>query len=249
MIRDPTTQEKHPEFLQDQRAFFDELISREWHTYHNPDWDISRQYEVAQLSRHVRQTTVLDVGCGCQDMLIAVHPETHQANAFDYSTKSIETADWECPHARVRRQVIDINAVGEDIPQVDLLVGSNVIEYTTDPIHFFERYTKKNRSGGYLAVFTPYWLRFANYLRRWQGRLARLSDSQHFREYTLEELSTLRCYLGLQSIASFGHGMDLPLIGARFPLGWSLALGRRWPECTDGICFIFWVVGRTKDKG
>ena len=39
----PSTQEKYPEFLDDQRQFFDELITREWDTYQSPDWDRRRR--------------------------------------------------------------------------------------------------------------------------------------------------------------------------------------------------------------
>ncbi len=44
--RAPSTQEKYPEFLSDQRRFFDELITEEWNTYQNADWDRSRRFEV-----------------------------------------------------------------------------------------------------------------------------------------------------------------------------------------------------------
>ncbi|MCU0841991.1 MAG: class I SAM-dependent methyltransferase [Thiobacillaceae bacterium] len=249
--KEHSTQAKHPEFLRDQRAFFDELITREWHTYHNPDWDLSRQYEVTQLFRHVCPATILDVGCGCgyHDLLMATRPETRQVYAIDYSAKSIETAEREYPHAKVRRQVADINALGADIPQVDLVVSFQVIEHTTDPARFLEQCAKQARSGGHVAIFTPNRLRLANRLRRMLGRPARLSDPQHFLEFTLEELSALGRDLGLQPMASFGYGMDLPLIGARLPMAWRLALGRRWPASADGLCVIFRTAGQANPQG
>ncbi len=239
--QEPSTQEKYPEFLKDQRAFFDELITREWHTYHNPDWDLSRQYEVAQLFQHVSAATILDVGCGCgyHDLLMANRPETRQIYAIDYSARSIETAEREYPHAKIRRYVADIDALGSEIPQVDLVVSFQVIEHTTNPARFLKQCAKQARSGGFVAIFTPNRLRLANRLRRMLGRPARLSDPQHFVEFTHDELSALGRDLGLQPMASFGYGMDLPLIGTRLPMAWRLALGRRYPACASGLCVIF----------
>lgn len=235
------THEKYPQFLEDQRVFFDELVANEWHTYNNREWDRCRQYEVTHLFRHVRAETILDVGCGCgyHDLLMANRADVRQVYGIDYSPISIEMAEREYPHAKVSRQVADIHALGTDIPQVDLVVSFQVIEHTTDPARFLRQCANHARSGGYVAVFTPNRLRLANRLRRMLGLPLRLSDPQHFQEFTAAELSALGRDEGLQPFVSFGYCIDLPFIGTWLPMAWRLALGRCLPSLANGICVIF----------
>lgn len=247
--RQPRAQERHPEFLEDQRQFFDELITEEWQSYIKPDWDTSRHYEIDRLFRHVQPESVLDVGCGCgyHDLLMARRPETRQIHAIDYSAKSIETANREYPHEKVVRQVGDINALGPGLPEVDLAVSFQVIEHTTDAARFLTNCAAQVRAGGHVAVFTPNRLRLSNRLRLLLGRPEKLSDPQHFREFTIQDLSELGQSLGLAPVAAFGYGLDLHWIGRRLPMRWRLALGSAWQGCADGICVIFRVESRSQE--
>ena len=70
------THERYPQYLEDQRRFFDELVTEDWETYRNEDWDRSRRAEVDAVFRHVSPRTVLDVGCGMgfQDRYMAELP-------------------------------------------------------------------------------------------------------------------------------------------------------------------------------
>ena len=110
MTKNPSTQEKYPTFLEDQRQFFDELITEEWDTYQSADWDRRRRLEVDSLFRLVTPRRVLDVGCGCgfHDVLMAERPGVEGVTGIDYSARSIEMAGHFYAHPKVSRGVEDI---------------------------------------------------------------------------------------------------------------------------------------------
>src|SRR3546814_5503301 len=88
-------QDRYQTCVQDQLEMFYELITEDWETYLNSDWDQSRRFEVAFLFDQVRPETVLDVGCGCgfHDQVMAGYDFVREVHAIDYSAKSIERAN------------------------------------------------------------------------------------------------------------------------------------------------------------
>src|SRR5919198_1558461 len=88
---------RFPTYLEDQREFFDSLITEDWDSYHSAAWDRTRRAEVAEIMRVAPARRVLDVGCGCgfHDVVIAEHPDIVEVVAVDYSPRSIEVAERE----------------------------------------------------------------------------------------------------------------------------------------------------------
>ena len=199
--RAPSTQEKYPEFLSDQRRFFDELITEEWNTYQNADWDRSRRFEVDCLFRLISPRKILDVGCGCgfHDVVMAEKPGVEDVVGIDYSEKSIETANRMYPHRNVRRSVEDIGKMPAR-ESYDLVVSFQVIEHLKDAAEFLRHCRRQTRPGGCIAVVTPNRLRLSNRLRILTGGKPKLGDPQHYREYVAPELVLLGTEQGLNTL-------------------------------------------------
>lgn len=240
--RQPTTQEKYPTFLADQREFFDELITKEWETYINPDWDRTRRYEVDGLFRLVSPRTVLDVGCGCgfHDRYIAEQAGVESVTGIDYSEKSIEIANQVYAHPHVQRRVADILSMPPG--DFDLAVSFQVIEHLPDAAAFLGACARQVSPRGYVAAVTPNRLRLANRIRLVLGRSPKLGDPQHYCEYTPRELVSLGEKLGLEYQGRFSYGMSIhiPYTGLTFPpLIVGMRLGRIFPALADCFGVIF----------
>jgi SAM-dependent methyltransferase len=201
-----STQERFPQFLPDQREFFDRLVTDDWETYDNPAWDGQRRREVAAILSRVPARRVLDVGCGCgfHDVEIAEWPGVEEVVGIDYSPRSVEVAEREYPHPRVRRAVADIFELQPEDDSFDLVASFQVIEHLTDPFRFLESCLRHLRPGGALAIVTPNRLRLDNRLRSAFGKELRLVDPQHFQEYTPRELRDLAAPLPLEPAATVG---------------------------------------------
>lgn len=239
---DQSTQEKHAHYMVDQRQFFDELITREWDTYLNAEWDRTRRHEVDMLFRLVSPRKVLDVGCGCgfHDLLMAEQSGVVSVTGIDYSEKSIETANRVYSHPKVHRMVADVLTMPRG--DYDLAVSFQVIEHLPDGRAFLEACARQVIPGGYVAAVTPNRLRLANRLRISLGGSPKLSDPQHYCEYLVPELVSIGETLSLEYFGHFGYGMalSLPRLGVRLvPLRVGLSLGRMFPGWSDCFGVIF----------
>jgi SAM-dependent methyltransferase len=229
------TQRRNPHYVADQRAFFDELVTKEWDTYDDPRWDAVRRYEVARLFEVVQPRRVLDVGCGCgfHDKVMAGYPFVEQVVGIDYSPASVGAAEREYPHLKVRRQVADIRSF--EAEPFDLVVSFQVVEHVDDPQGFLD--ACRVLSSGAVAVFTPNRKRLENRLRRLVGKPPALSDPQHFAEYTTDEIAELA---GMEVLAAFAYGMSLhlPKLGSVIPHGMGIRLGRRLPALASHCAVV-----------
>jgi 2-polyprenyl-3-methyl-5-hydroxy-6-metoxy-1,4-benzoquinol methylase len=244
MSKKKTAQEKYPEFMDDQRQFFDELISDEWETYENPEWDKLRQFEVARLFEKVNPKRILDVGCGCgyHDLLMAQRNEVVEIVGVDYSPKSIETANRVYPHSKISRIAADIREFPAG--QFDMAVSFQVIEHLRDAEEFINACAKQVKSGGWVAIATPNRRRMMNMLLQAVGRPATLADPQHFLEYSPEEMKRIGEKAGLKYHDSFGYGMSiyLPRLGRMIPPSLGLRMGNWMTDYADCFCIIFTVI-------
>ena len=243
MSRSLSTHEKYPDFRDDQRQFFDELITREWDTYQNPDWDRTRRFEIDCLFRLVSPRKVLDVGCGCgfHDVLMAEKPGVEGVTGVDYSERSVEAANRAYAHPNVRRNVEDIREMPTS-GGYDLVVSFQVIEHLSDATAFLESCRRQAAPGGHVAVVTPNRMRLANRLRVLAGRQPLLGDPQHYREFVGAELIALGNNLGLEYFAGFAYGMTLriPNTGLNLlPMPARLRLGHFFSSVADCCCVVF----------
>jgi SAM-dependent methyltransferase len=230
--------ERHPHYLADQRRFFDELITEDWHTYESADWDHVRRFEVMRLFERVRPATVLDVGCGCgfHDPVMAAHDFVREVDAIDYSARSIARAEETYPHSKVRRWVADFLEMPARKPY-DLIVSFQVFEHLDRPDCYFEAAARHLAETGRLAIFTPNRRRLDNVLRLLRGQKPLLCDPMHFREYTVGEVGSLARRAGFRPAGSFGIGLDAPSL-AGLGIARRTAMGYWLPAVASGICVI-----------
>jgi 2-polyprenyl-3-methyl-5-hydroxy-6-metoxy-1,4-benzoquinol methylase len=221
-----TAHDRFPTYVEDQRAFFDRLVTDEWSSYLDPAWAAERRYEIRMLLRRVQPTTVLNVGCGAgfHDLDLAAH--VGHVVGIDTSVQSVACAERHNPHPRVERHVADVlrYQVGEPF---DLVVSFQVLEHLPRPEAFLAACA---RLGRHVAVFTPNPARLSNRLRRLARTPTKLEDPQHFAEYTTAQIDELCIAAGLRPFASFGYGMNVSWRGHRLlPPVLGRSLGRFLP--------------------
>jgi 2-polyprenyl-3-methyl-5-hydroxy-6-metoxy-1,4-benzoquinol methylase len=141
--------------MEDQRPFFDRLVSEEWESHSDPTWDGARRFQIRRLFNGVSPRTVLDVGCGFgfHDILMAEEPGVMEVVGIDYSKRSVEAAEQWFPHPKVTRRVAGV--FDSDLAAADLVVSLQVIEHLRDEAAFLRRRSDLVRSFGWLAVGTP----------------------------------------------------------------------------------------------
>lgn len=210
------THERYSEFRDDQREFFDKLVTDDWDAYHSEAWDRRRRLEVDKLFRHVSPRRVIDVGCGVgfHDVEMAKRPGVDEVHGIDYSEQSVAVADREYPHPNVKRWAADVFEM-EQTREYDLAVSFQVIEHLRDARGFLEACKGQVRPGGWVAVVTPNRLRVDNRIARLRRRPETFIDPQHFTEWTPRELIEVARPLGLQPVATEGFGMSvlIPRVG------------------------------------
>lgn len=241
--RQARTQDRYPEFLEDQREFFDTLITADWETYLDPEWDAVRRREVEAIMSRVAGPRVLDAGCGCgfHDAEIANWPGVEEVVGIDYSAKSIETAEREYPHPRVRRRVADILEPLGEAP-FDLVVSFQVVEHLTEPREFLQALAANAAPGGAVAVVTPNGRRLDNRLRRLRGKAPEAIDPQHYAEYSPCELVGLAAGLPLEPLATVGLSASflLPRLGRQvLPQRFGRMLAARVPAISSSYAQIW----------
>lgn len=200
--------ERYPEFVSDQREYFDDLITETRDDYFWPAWQASRAFEVAQLFKRVQPRTILDLGCGCgaHDQIMADYLFVEHIDAIDYSEKSIAFANESFGHPKVRRWVADIDALKFE-RSYDLVVSFQVFEHVDTPENYLLCAASACAPGGTVAVLTPNRTRLQNRLRQWKGLPPALIDNQHFKEYTASEIHDMGERVGLTPDGYFGYNM------------------------------------------
>jgi 2-polyprenyl-3-methyl-5-hydroxy-6-metoxy-1,4-benzoquinol methylase len=236
-------------FIEDQREFFDKLITQDWDTYINPHWDQARQLEVKEILRLIHSPRrVLDVGCGAvyHDMIFAQEATVQQVVGIDYSPKSIEQANVHYPHPKVERGVASIfepATIKQRWGQFDLVTSFQVIEHLKDGYQFMEACRQCTNPEGYVAVVTPNRDRIENRIRRLLGYPRRLMDPMHFIEHSIPDLIELGKALGLLQVGTFGHTLHLAashsitLIDGTSSFG--LRLGGSFPSVANVVGVVF----------
>jgi 2-polyprenyl-3-methyl-5-hydroxy-6-metoxy-1,4-benzoquinol methylase len=233
------TQSRFPNYMEDQRTFFDQLITEDWADYASPEWDFVRQYEIKALFRRIRPATILDIGCGCgfHDREMAMCGFVRQVDAIDYSSASIAKANEHYPHEKVTRWVADIKEMPTST-KYDLVVSFQVFEHVSDPEKFLRRCGDLCRSGGHVAVFTPNRRRLSN-IRRWaRFERALLLDPQHFKEYVAAEIVAMAQKCDLTGAYRFGYGMHGISWIDRMPVEKRIRLGEVVPFAAHGMCVV-----------
>jgi 2-polyprenyl-3-methyl-5-hydroxy-6-metoxy-1,4-benzoquinol methylase len=246
------THEKHrlkgKAFINDQRNFFDNLITNDWNTYINDQWDEERQHEIDEILKRIPMPeTVLDIGCGCgyHDMIFAENHGVNRIIGIDYSVKSIDTANRKYHHPRVKRFVADIYQDREKILKegpFDLVCSFQVIEHVTKVAEFMDNCKSLVKFGGHIAIVTPNFNNLQNSILKLLRRPIIYVDPLHFREYGVNALKHLGADVGLGYIDHFGRGLHLNIGKYTFLKFNSIIerpLNKLFPRMSDVIGVIF----------
>ena len=230
-----------PGFLDDQREFFDKLITEQWDEYSDPAWDAVRRREVELALRRTGPVRrVIDLGCGCgfHDVALAQSEGVVEVRGVDYSERSVETAEREYPHASVERVAADVFT----LPQADydLAVSFQVIEHLRDAEAFMRACASQVRPGGFVAICTPNSHRLDNRLRELRRRPTVLLDPQHFQEFSREDLRRLGDQAGLELLGIDGYGLSVRVRGRELvPRRVHLRVGQIFPAIANGLCATY----------
>lgn len=239
---DIRAQDRFPEFLDDQREFFDELITKEWDTYVAVrDARVRRcKFEVDQMLRHSRSVrTALDVGCGQgdHDVELASRHGVRRVDAIDYSPRSVEVADREHPHESVRRWADDIFRMPSG--EYDLVFAICVLPHLRNPVEFLEACGQQLAPGGRIVVTTPNRDRLENRLRRLVGKPDALIDPQHYSEYVPADMERFGRRAGLRLVATFAYDFHVNTPWFSFMPPGDLQVGRRLPAIASRFGAVF----------
>lgn len=202
--------QRYSQFQNDQRQFFDELITEDWDTYKSEEWDYTRTFEVKQLFKRVKPARILDIGCGVgfHDAVMADYPFVEHVDAFDYSEQSILRANLEYPHNKINRFVADYSSFKVEQPY-DLVVSFQVFEHLTEPEKYLAFSVRACRPGGTVAICTPNRLRLDNRILTFKGQPPGLIDVMHFREYTAQEIFEMGRQFNLKPAGWFGYSLHV----------------------------------------
>lgn len=236
------THKKYSRYMEDQRVFFDELVTNDWDEYSNKLWDIERNWEIKRLFKRIKPKSVLNIGCGSgfHDVLIAENFFVANVIGIDYSKESLRKAEKHYSHPKVKRYVSSYQEFG--LTNFDLIVSFQVIEHLTDAKEFLEICKKLCKKGGVIAVFTPNRMRLTNRMRKLLKLPLNLEDVQHFQEFTTQELKTLGLGIGLVTIDEFAYNLsfEVPKFGWQIiPRRLSRPLGSLFPRIANRVAVIF----------
>ncbi len=228
--------------VEDQRQFFDDLITEEWDSYINEAWDFTRRFEVQGVLRGIRPSRILDIGCGCgfHDLEFARFPFVSRVDGIDYSAASIDKANQVYGDAKVSRRVADL-ATEIPEPSYDLVVSFQVIEHLVDPETYFRFAIASCQPGGRIAIVTPNVDRLDNRIRRWRKQPDAMLDPQHFRELSRRELEAMGTKFGLIPCAAFSHTLQSLEIPRLTPSDYRRATlwGARLPSLATVMGVVF----------
>lgn len=236
------THKKYPKYMEDQRLFFDELVTKDWNDYLSEDWDAERKREIRRLFKLISPRRILNVGCGSgfHDLLMAEYDFVSDVVGIDYSKNSVEVANREFPHKKIRREVSDITDFDNQL--FDLVVSFQVIEHLKDPEAFLLECKKRCVDGGWVAAFTPNRKRLTNRLRAMIRLDLALEDPQHFAEYTVRDLTRMGHRIGLTLVDHFSYNLtfEVPKFGWQLiPKSWSKHIGKKVPRFANRFAVVF----------
>ena len=207
-----TTHNKYKHYIEDQKKFFDELITMDWDTYHDKFWDYTRKFEANVIIKQTSPKSILDVGCGCgfHDLIFAKNSCVEKVIGIDYSNESVKKANTVYPNSKVERFCVDFLADDELVANnFDLVVSFQVIEHLKNYEKFFRKMVSKANADGYIVVATPNYDRFSNRIRKFFSKKPQFCDPMHYEEFNLKKLKHLGEKMGLEMFHFLGYGCSL----------------------------------------
>ena len=241
-----STHDEYDAYEEDQKEFFNKLITNDWSTYNNKHWDFTRNFEAQKILKETQPQLILDVGCGCgyHDFLFAQNDSVKSVLGIDYSKQSIIKANEVYPHPKITRNYLDILENPHNIPEAkfDLTVSFQVIEHVKKYKEFLTYMMNSTKKGGYVVIATPNSDNFVNKVRSLFNKKPLLSDIMHYKEFNIQTLKELGEEIGLEFKKSWGYGFTFNVkfnINRLIPDKMAFYLGRFFPQSSNVITVLF----------
>jgi 2-polyprenyl-3-methyl-5-hydroxy-6-metoxy-1,4-benzoquinol methylase len=177
-----------------------------------------RSMYLAKLIKHFEAfpiKTILDAGCGAGDFAEGLHEKGYRVYGFDLNESAIEAAKLRHIGRFSVASVYDDFLAPFDIDQVDAVVAIETIEHLYSPRAFLSRAKDALRSGGLLAISTPYWGYLKNIVlavtNRTDRALSVLWDGGHIKHFSRATLTKMATEQGFEFVAFEGCGEGIRL--------------------------------------
>lgn len=185
---------------------------------------------LASLDRHVLRAkpdaAILDVGCGCGANARVVRARWPEARIIGVEPNEEAAADAREVCDRVFHGTLEEwIASGDDVPIVDAVVLSDVLEHVADPVQWLRTTAALPRlANATWIISVPNFGVWYNRLRTLAGRFdyawSGLYDRTHLRFYTRKSIRRLLAYCGFEILSMRGTASIVqsaaPLLRKRF---------------------------------
>ena len=175
--------QRYPEFLSDQRQFFDELITEEWQTYFFGGMGCNSTLRNREDFRtFAKPARILDVGCGVgfHDAEIARYDFVEAGRCLRLLGKERSESRrnvWPPQGQTVRCPYLSTLAPTN---RYDMVISFQVFEHLDQPLEYFELCRRSCKAGGVVAIVTPNRTRLSNRSARSQRLAVRIVRSATF---------------------------------------------------------------------
>lgn len=193
--------------------------------YPTPSYLVKRRAILDAISgKHPE--SVLEVGCGCGDLLAVLESRGHLVMGIDISQDALDVAAQHLANTTSRLVCCSVEQLSE---RFDLVIASEVLEHHQDDVGFLSSIGNLLNSGGLLVLTVP------AHMRDWG---ANDDFCGHIRRYSRSELYEKLAATGFTNIIIQSYGV--PIYNLMKPF-YDRAIGSR-NICSDQI-------ERTADSG
>ena len=164
--------------------------------YPTPSYLVKRQVILEHLPK-CEGTRILEVGCGCGDLLHVLERRGYQGVGIDISEEALAVAaSGLSGHGiQVLRRTPD-----ELQEEFDVVIASEVMEHYQDDVLFLRQVRSRLRDGGQLLLTVP------AHMKDWGPND---TSCGHVRRYERGELLTLLDSAGFSEIAIYSYGVPI----------------------------------------
>lgn len=166
----------------------------EW--YPTPSYLVKRKVILEYLA-HCGGKRILEVGCGCGDLLQVLERKGYQGIGIDISEEALAVAASGLSGGRI---AVARCTPGELHEEFDVVVASEVMEHYQDDALFLRQLGERLRDGGHLLLTVP------AHMKDWGPN----DDScGHVRRYERDELFNLLSSAGYSEIVIKSYGVPI----------------------------------------
>jgi len=166
----------------------------EW--YPTPSYLVKRQAILDYLPG-CQGKKILEVGCGCGDLLHVLEREGFQGVGIDISEEALTVAA-----SGLSGRGISLACCTPDdlLEEFDVVIASEVMEHHQDDLLFLRQLRKRLRNGGHLLLTVP------AHMKDWGPND---TSCGHVRRYERRQLSALLDLAGFSDISVYSYGVPI----------------------------------------